>query len=87
MPSLFISASKSLDVCLFFASKSMNERKIDHKNLRIAEIMLDLSKGKIWDLSCERNRLKLGIEKGTTKYIMQNVLKKLTIFYAYVNCT
>jgi len=61
--SRFISASKRLGVCLFYANKAVHERGIDREKLRIAEIELDLSKGDVFDLTNEQKRMELSIEK------------------------
>jgi hypothetical protein len=61
--SRFISTSKRLDVCLFFASKAIHERGTESKELRIAETNLDLSRGYVLDLRDERNRREWDIPK------------------------
>jgi hypothetical protein len=69
--SRFISASKSFDVCLFYASKAIHDRGSKPENLRIVEIELDLSAGDVIDLSgnyeeASEQRLDAGIEAGST---------------------
>jgi hypothetical protein len=60
--SRFISASKSLDVCLFYASKALHGRGAARlKDLRIATINLKLNPS-VWEVSQEMFRKKMGIE-------------------------
>ncbi len=66
--SRYISTSKRLDVCLFYASKSIHERETKSEELRIAEIELDLSQGSILDLTDKQKRMEQGVRKGSKAY-------------------
>eukprot|EP00984_Skeletonema_dohrnii_P017809 scaffold8182_cov110-Skeletonema_dohrnii-CCMP3373.AAC.13 len=68
LDSRFISASKRVDVCLFYANKAIYERGIDREKLRIAEIELDLSKGDAFDLTDEKKLMEQSIEKDSKAY-------------------
>ena len=68
LDSRFISASKRVDVCLFYANKAVYERGIDREKLRIAEIQLDLSKGDVFDLTDEKKLMEQSIEKDSKAY-------------------
>jgi hypothetical protein len=66
--SRFISTSKNIDVCLFYASKAMYLRGAQAEDLSIAEISLDLDKGYVLDLSgsyveANEQRIEVGIER------------------------
>lgn len=66
--SRFISTSKRLDACLFYASKSTHERDTNSEDLRIAKIELDLSQGNVLDLTDKQIRMKQGMKKGSKAY-------------------
>jgi len=59
----FVSASRDPRACLFYASKSIHKYGIHPDNHRVVEMLLDLSKGGVWDLSAKKQRADLGIEE------------------------
>lgn len=63
--SRFISASKSRDVCLFYASKDIHERGRRLRDLRIARIDLKLDPS-VQDISQSNFHRKIGICPGST---------------------
>ena len=78
-PSRFISASKSRDVCLFYASKSIYERGTRLGDLRIARIKLRLDHS-VWDVSTNRIlRREMGIDHGSTADNYARVFQEVLI--------
>ena len=67
--SKYISASKDSEVCLFYASKAIYERRMDRSDLQIIVMHLDLVDGFVFDLEDNATRERvLEIEYKSTAY-------------------